>query len=64
MLATDGKISFAMSIYDRIEVRDINEIPFSIGIDAGEGMLVSSINEDSQFSSSFLGYRIDGWFML
>ncbi len=51
-----------MSIYDTMVLTIINDIPYSIGIDAGEGMEVSAVNRINPSADSFVGYRIDGGF--
>ncbi len=66
ILITDGKLSFMLSIYDSAVAMVINDIPFFVGVDAGEGLQVSSFNTRQSLSlaNTFLGYRIDGRMLL
>ncbi len=62
ILATDGMISFATLIYDRLVRTEVCGVATvnSIGFDAGEGRQISAANVFNTNPNSYINYRIDG----
>lgn len=61
VVATDGLLSFATSIYDATAESAVRDVDNSVGFDAGEGRQISATNiADDPYRSSFVSHRIDG----